>query len=138
MRAAHGADILRLLPALALGLVAAAPPADPGIQGVWWNSDASVAVSVQPCGALLCGTVIHAERRAELDARKGGFAHMVGLRVMRDFQRAGAGRWKGTVLIPERNMTVRSSIARLDAGHMKVEGCILGFICSHETWRRNR
>lgn len=127
-----------LLSLLAAAAAYAGPASDPGIQGVWWNSDASVAVNVQPCGALLCGTVVHAERRAELDARKGGFAHMVGLRVMRDFRHVGAGRWKGTVLIPERNRTVSSSIARIDAGHMRVEGCIFGFICSHEIWRRAR
>lgn len=120
---------------------AAAHPAlqaDPSIQGIWWNSDASVAVDVEPCGSLLCGTVVHAEKRAELDARKGGFPHMVGLRVMRDFQHVGAGRWKGTVLVPEHHATVRSTITRIDGGHMKVEGCILGFICSHEIWRRAR
>ena len=127
---------------LLLSLLAAAGrpalAADPSIQGIWWNSDASVAVDVKPCGALLCGTVVHAEKRAELDARKGGFAHMVGLQVMRGFEHVGPGRWKGTVLVPERHATVRSTIARIDAGHMKVEGCILGFICSHEIWRRAR
>ena len=122
-------------------LAAASHPAlapDPSIQGRWWNSDASVAVDVQPCGALLCGTVVHAEQRAELDARKGGFPHMVGLQVMREFQHVGPGKWKGTVLVPERHATVRSTITRIDAGHMKVEGCILGIICSHEIWRRAR
>jgi len=125
---------------LALLAVAARPPLapDPSIQGTWWNSDASVAVDVQPCGAFLCGTVTHAEPRAEADARKGGFAHMVGLRVMRDFQHVGPGKWRGTVLVPERKAVVRSTISRVDAGHMRVEGCILAIICSHEIWRRAR
>lgn len=116
----------------------AAPPSDAAIRGVWWNSDASVAVDVQPCGSLLCGTVIHAEKRAEDDARKGGYPHMVGLRVMYGFRPTASGRWKGTVLVPERKMIVRSTISRLDAGRMRVEGCILGLLCSHETWRRDR
>ena len=122
-------------------LAAAAHPAlvgDNSLQGTWWNSDASVAVDVQPCGNLLCGTVTRAEPRAEADARKGGFTHMVGLRVMRDFQHVGAGRWKGIVLVPERKATVHSTITRLDGGHIRVEGCILAIICSHEIWRRNR
>lgn len=123
-------------------LAAAAAPAhlapDNSILGTWWNSDASVSVDVAPCGALLCGTVTHAERRAELDARKGGYTHMVGLQVMRGFQHSGPGRWKGSVLIPERNQVVRSTIVRTDPGHLKVEGCILGILCSHEIWRRAR
>jgi uncharacterized protein (DUF2147 family) len=125
---------------LLLLLAAAAQPGggDASIQGIWWNSDASVAVEVRPCGALLCGSVVHAEKRAELDARKGGYPRMLGLMVMREFQHVGPGRWKGTVLIPERHMSVRSSISRIDAGHMRVEGCILGFLCSHEIWRRAR
>jgi uncharacterized protein (DUF2147 family) len=127
-----------LLSFLAAAAAQPALAADPSIQGRWWNSDASVAVDVEPCGNVLCGTVVHAEQRAELDARKGGFPHMVGLRVMRDFQHVGAGRWKGTVLVPERHAIVRSTISRIDAGHLKVEGCILGIICSHEIWRRTR
>lgn len=123
---------------LAAAAPRAAPAPDASINGLWWNSDASVAVDVQPCGAFLCGTVTHAERRAELDARKGGYDHMVGLRVMHGFEHVGVGRWKGTVLIPERKMSVRSTVTRLDAGHIKVEGCILGFLCSHEIWRRVR
>jgi uncharacterized protein (DUF2147 family) len=121
-------------------LAAAHPvlPPDSSIDGLWWNSDGGVAVDVQACGALLCGTVVRAGAKAERDARKGGFAEMVGLRVMRDFQHVGPGRWKGTVLIPERGTTVRSTITRIDAGHMKVEGCILGFLCDHEIWRRTR
>lgn len=111
---------------------------DNSIQGKWWNSDGSVAVEVQPCGTSLCGTVVHAEQRAELDARKGGFPRMVGLRVMQGFQHVGPGKWRGTVLVPERHATVRSTITRVDAGRMKVEGCILGIICSHEFWRRAR
>jgi uncharacterized protein (DUF2147 family) len=115
-----------------------APPADPSINGTWWNSDGGVSVDVQPCGALICGTVTRAGPKAEKDAHNGGFKEMVGLRVMRDFQHVGPGRWKGTVLVPERGVTVRSTITRIDAGHMKVEGCILGFLCSHEIWRRTR
>ncbi|HEY0312398.1 MAG TPA: DUF2147 domain-containing protein [Allosphingosinicella sp.] len=123
---------------LAAAAPRAAPAADASINGLWWNSDASVAVDVQPCGNLLCGTVTHAEKRAELDARKGGYDHMVGLRVMYGFEHVAQGRWKGNVLIPERKMNVRSTVTRLDAGHIKVEGCILGFLCSHEIWRRTR
>jgi len=125
-----------------VALAAAAPspalPADSTILGTWWNSDGGVSVDVQPCGAFICGTVTRAGPKAEKDAHNGGFKEMVGLRVMRDFQHVGAGRWKGTVLVPERGVTVRSTITRLDAGHMKVEGCILGFLCSHEIWRRTR
>ncbi|MBV9930249.1 MAG: DUF2147 domain-containing protein [Alphaproteobacteria bacterium] len=129
---------------LALALFAAAPaahpplPPDASINGTWWNSDGGVSVDVQPCGAFICGAVTHAGPKAEQDARKGGFKEMVGLRVMRDFQHVGPGKWKGTVLVPERAAIVRSTITRIDAGHMKVEGCILGFICSHEIWRRVR
>jgi uncharacterized protein (DUF2147 family) len=119
-------------------LAAPASAPDASIEGIWWNSDASVAVDVQPCANLLCGTVTRAEPRAEADARKGGFPHMVGLRVIRQLQHVGPGRWKGMVLIPERNVTVRSTVSRLDAGHLRVEGCILGFLCSHEIWRRAR
>ena len=131
--------MIRLLSLLAAAAAAhPALPPDPSIQGTWWNSDGGVSVDVQPCGAFLCGTVTHAGPKAEQDARHGGFPHMLGLRVMRDFQHVGPGKWKGTVLVPEHHATVRSTITRIDAGHMKVEGCILGFLCSHEIWRRQR
>lgn len=116
----------------------AAAPAGNNILGTWWNSDGSVSVEVAPCGQFLCGTVLHAEQRAEEDARKAGVMHMVGLRVMREFQPMGGGRWKGHVFVPARNQVFRSTITPLSADHMKVEGCVLAIICQDEIWRRGR
>jgi uncharacterized protein (DUF2147 family) len=116
----------------------APPPEGSNILGTWWNSDGSVSVEVAPCGQFLCGTVTHAERRAEEDARKAGVMHMMGLRVMREFQTAGGGRWKGHVFVPAKNETYRSTITPLSADHMKVEGCVLAILCESEIWRRNR
>ena len=127
------------LTALLLGLAhGAVPPADMALLGRWWNSDGTVAVDVTPCGARLCGKVVYAERKQQDKARRAGVAQMLGLAVMRNFQGAGPGHWKGTVFVPERNREFRSTITRLASDQVKVEGCMLYILCQHETWKRNR
>jgi uncharacterized protein (DUF2147 family) len=131
--------IILLICALLSGLPQAAfASAEPGLLGRWWNSDGSVAVEVQPCGRGLCGKVVYAEARQQEKARRAGVKQMMGLSVMRNFQGAGPGHWKGNVFVPERNRVFRSTITRLSADQVKVEGCMLLILCQHETWRRNR
>jgi uncharacterized protein (DUF2147 family) len=130
---------MMLLAAMLLGLGhAAASRADLGLLGRWWNSDGSVAVDVAPCGGRLCGKVVYAAKKQEDKARRAGVAQMLGLAVMRNFQGAGAGHWKGTVFVPERNREFRSTITRLASDQVKVEGCMLLILCQHETWKRSR
>jgi uncharacterized protein (DUF2147 family) len=130
---------MMLLAAMLLGLARApVPSADTALLGRWWNSDGSVAVDVARCGSLLCGRVVYAEKKQQDKARRAGVTPMLGLAVMRNFQGAGAGHWKGTVFVPERNRAFRSTITRLAADQMKVEGCMLFVLCQHETWKRTR
>jgi uncharacterized protein (DUF2147 family) len=117
--------------------VLSATVAGGAILGTWLNSNDTVAVHVAACGALICGTVIHASPQSEADARKGGVAHLVGTRVLRDFQQSGEGSWKGTLFVPERDRTLRSTLIMQDRDHITVQGCILaGLLCGHEVWHR--
>jgi uncharacterized protein (DUF2147 family) len=124
-----------LIAALAL---ASGPAADSALLGRWWNSDGTVAVDVGHCGALLCGRVVRADQHQQEKARRAGVANMVGLDVMRNFQAVSGTRWKGTVFVPARNRAFRSTITRLNDREVSVEGCLLLFVCQHETWRRTR
>jgi uncharacterized protein (DUF2147 family) len=128
-----------LLSLLLLGIArGAVPPADMALLGRWWNSDGSVAVDVARCGERLCGKVVYAEKKQQDKARRAGVAQMMGLAVMRNFQGAGPGRWKGTVFVPERNREFRSTITRFASDQVKVEGCMFLILCQHETWKRSR
>ena len=130
---------MMLLTLMLLGLTrGAVPPADMALLGRWWNSDGSVAVDVARCGSRLCGRIVYAEKKQQDKARKAGVKQMLGLAVMRNFQGAGTGHWKGTVFVPERNREFRSTITRLASDQMRVEGCMLYILCQHETWKRNR
>ncbi len=130
---------MMLLTAMLFGLAGRVmPPADTALLGRWWNSDGSVAVDVAPCGDLLCGKVVFAEKKQEDKARRAGVSQMMGLAVMRKFQGAGPGHWKGTVFVPERNREFRSTITRLASDQVRVEGCMLLILCQHEIWKRNR
>ncbi|HEX5182834.1 MAG TPA: DUF2147 domain-containing protein [Allosphingosinicella sp.] len=130
---------MMLLTVLLLGLAGSAiPPADMALMGRWWNSDGSVAVDVARCGDRLCGKVVYAERRQQDKARRAGVNQMLGLAVMRNFQGAGPGHWKGIVFVPERNRAFRSTISRLASDRVSVEGCMLFILCQRETWKRSR
>lgn len=127
---------------LAAGLIAGGPATgaatDKSLLGRWWNSTATVAVDVAPCGSLLCGKVIHADKMQQDKARRAGVPQMLGLSVMRNFRAVRPGYWRGTVFVPARNRAFSSTITLLSPQQVKVEGCILGFLCQHEIWRRNR
>jgi uncharacterized protein (DUF2147 family) len=129
--------LILVLLLLSGGGVQSAASAENAIFGTWLNSNDTVAVHVAGCGQRICGTVIRASPQSEADARKGGVQHLVGTRVLRDFEASGAGRWKGTLFVPERGRTLRSTLTMQDREHVSVQGCILaGLLCGREVWHR--
>ncbi len=102
--------MLRLLPILAL-LTAAAPSPD----GLWLNPHHSVAVEAGPCGDRLCGRIVWANGEALSDARDAGVTHLVGTTLLKDYKPEGAGRWEGTVFVPDMGRDFSSVIDSVTA-----------------------
>ena len=120
--------------ALALaGLAALAPSpggaaAGPSIFGTWARGDGKAAVRIERCGADLCAvnTWVRAGTRGE----------KAGDRLVMSVAPEGDGRWSGTAFDPQRDLTIRMTIA-VGARTMTSRGCVVaGLLCRNMGWTR--
>ena len=139
---------LPLLAAVAIGLTASPVLAADPVEGVWQAAGGDAKVRIAPCAAQserLCGTIVWV--RDENGAASPGRdvnnpdpklrgRSILGLQLIRDFQRAEPGRWTdGKIYDPQSGRTYASNM-RLNAdGTLKVEGCVV-LLCLGQTWRR--
>lgn len=124
--------LLALAAVISTGQAAASP-----LLGAWRNPRGTVDVRIAPCGASLCGDIVRASPKAEADARAAGYDHLLGLRLLREYQPAGANHWTGHVLVPDWGREFTSHIDLIDADHARIAGCLVGqFLCKSQTWRR--
>lgn len=123
-------------------LIAATTPAlgAPGhatIEGNWTNPKHSVTVRIARCGAALCGRVISANAHARAKAAAGGTGRLVGTELMSDLRPAGAGEWRGSVFVPDRNVRADGTLRLVSPRTLEVEGCALGgILCKSQQWTR--
>ena len=137
--------VSRLLACLALTLapVALARPADgdparaivPSWTGVWRNTNNTVHIKAAPCGTNMCATVVWADdkTRAAVAARD---RNIIGMQLLRDFRQTGPSQWKGSVYVPDRDLTISGTISMLDRNTLKAEGCFLAVFCQTRHWSR--
>ena len=116
----------------------AATPANAGapIEGNWTNPSENVVVRIAPCGPALCGHAISASARAKGKAVNSGFGNILGAPLMKGMMPAGAAKWKGTVFVPDRNIHAPGTIQMINANRIKVSGCVWGFLCKTQVWKR--
>ena len=109
----------------------------PAIEGQWHNLTNSVEVRIGPCGKALCGWATRASPEAEAAAKSGGTPELVGTMLLRDLVPSGKNRWTGTLFVPDRNLTVWSSVTLADPGTIAMRGCLVpNFLCKSQTWKR--
>ncbi|WP_424934784.1 DUF2147 domain-containing protein [Amaricoccus macauensis] len=130
--------MMRNLAVLAVSLVLAAPAhaADPVI-GSWKTQPDDNGhfgfVDVEPCGAEICGTLVHAFDNSGNEIASGA----VGRKIIWDMQPAGGGKYgNGQIWSPDRDKTYASKMA-LSGDTLKVSGCVLG-LCRSQTWTRGK
>ncbi len=137
--------VSRLLVGIALTLapVAVARPADadparPVVSswtGVWRNTNNTVHIKAAPCGTNMCATVVWADDKTKSTVAARD-RDILGMQLLRDFRQTGTSEWKGTVYVPDRDMTVSGTITMLDRNTLKAVGCFLGMFCQTRHWSR--
>ena len=61
----------------------------------------------------------------------------LGMPILLDMKKkAGADQWEGQVYNAKDGQTYSSTITPVDADHLEIKGCVLGFLCGGETWAR--
>jgi len=125
----------------ALALVFVSNPAlaaDPN--GDWLVNAKSAVIRIAPCGDALCGNIAWTKGPAGTDKNNPDPAKrnhpVVGLTILHNMKPAGANRWEGEIYNAQDGNTYSGSIALAGDNTLRIEGCVLGFLCGGENWTR--
>lgn len=124
-----------ILIAAALALPAAAQAKAPA--GTWQNPKGTVRVQFRDCGAggAICGRIVWASATAQAKTDAAGGGRLVGRDLFQQFLPAGAGRWAGSVLIPDIGQSVQGTITQTGPRTLVGEGCLFaGYGCKQQVW----
>jgi uncharacterized protein (DUF2147 family) len=137
------ATIAAVLLGLSLGSSLAA---DPG--GTWLTEEGKATVRIAACGAALCGTIVSLKEANDPDTgrpktdKNNAEANlrgrpMVGVTIVLGMKPSGtANKWSGQVYNAEDGKTYTGNLTLQDANTIKLEGCVMSFICKAATWTR--
>ncbi len=108
--------------------------ADP-LEGNWRtpaddNGNSGI-VTVAPCGAALCGTLVQAFDASGAQMQSPN----IGRQIIFDTVAQGGGEYRGQVWSPDRDRTYNSRLT-LSGNSLSVSGCVLGICRDGGTWIR--
>ena len=125
--------------ALSLNGILPAAAADPQPTGEWRTADGRANIRIVDCDGVLWG-VISWEKEPGVDsenpdpARRGRAT--LGLPILRAMKPTRPGLWEGEVYNADNGKTYASRISLAEADVLRIEGCVLGFLCGGENWAR--
>lgn len=134
---------MRMLGALAIGLLAAPLAAAEPIDGLWITAEKTGQVRIGDCGQTRCGRLAKflvpppqgIDQRDTNNPDKALRARkLLGLPILTRFRPDGAV-WRGTIYDPKSGKSYRSILKRTGADRLEVKGCI-GPFCQTQIWRR--
>ena len=134
--------------ALALAATLAATPlaarAAAPVEGVWRTAEGDGLVQIRPCGANYCGylvdaAVLHADpRMTDMKNPKPAMRArpMMELLLLDRFA-GGPVTWDGGhIYDPRSGKSYQGILKLLDAGRLKVTGCLIRPLCGSQVWAR--
>lgn len=127
------------LAASALGLsMSAALAADP--TGFWLVDGGYAHVRIENCNGKMWGVVAWEQTPGGIDKNNPDPAQRtrptLGLPVLKAMIPAKPNRWDGEIYNTEDGRTYTSSISLVDDDTLRVQGCVLGFLCGGQNWTR--
>ncbi|HXD46734.1 MAG TPA: DUF2147 domain-containing protein [Pseudolabrys sp.] len=132
---------LRLVATLACAALltsATSATAQPGVAGTWRVEDGKAVIRIVDCGGKYWGVVAW-EHSPGRDSKNPNPAlksrPTLGMPVLLGMTPDRADQWSGHIYNAEDGQTYESHI-KLSGDTLRVEGCVLGFMCGGETWRR--
>jgi uncharacterized protein (DUF2147 family) len=119
-----------LVPALAL---------DP--TGDWRVADGVANIRVAQCNGSMWGAVAWEQTPGGRDIHNPDVSKQnrpsLGMPILIDMkQKPGVDQWEGQVYNGKDGQFYSSTIKPIDADHLEIQGCVLGFLCGGETWTR--
>jgi uncharacterized protein (DUF2147 family) len=124
---------------LHLTYAASAQAADP--TGDWRVADGVANIRVAQCSGSMWGVVAWEKEPGGRDSNNPDVSKQnrptLGMPILLDMKKKpDAESWEGQVYNAKDGQTYSSSITPLDADHLEIRGCVLGFLCGGETWTR--
>jgi uncharacterized protein (DUF2147 family) len=122
---------------LLAGFAAAAEP--PPI-GEWRTADGRANVRIDDCDGILWGIISWEKEPGGADSYNPDPAERnhptLGIHILRAMKPTKPGLWQGEVYNPENGKTYDSRISLASPDVLRIEGCVLGFLCGGENWTR--
>jgi len=129
-----------LLALLAGSAQATGQPVKGDPRGDWMVSDGTAIIRIAPCGAALCGNVVWTKDSGGTDENNPDPAlrnrPILGLPILLGMKPGSDGRWDGDVYNAENGKTYTSHIWLKAPDQLRIEGCVLGFLCGGQDWTR--
>ncbi len=123
-------------------LALASGPALADETGDWLVADGNAQIHIENCSGALWGFVAWEKEPGGRDAQNPDPAKRdrptLGLPILLNMQPAqnNPGRFDGEVYNAENGKTYTAHIALTDADTLRIEGCVLGFLCGGQSWTR--
>lgn len=110
--------------------------------GEWLVADKVAQVKIEKCDDALWGVISWEKRPGGRDAENPDPAKRnrptLGMPILLNMVAAPrkAGRWEGQVYNAQNGQTYQASITLQGPDTLRIEGCVLGFLCGGENWTR--
>lgn len=119
---------------------ALAAAAEPQPAGEWHTANGLANVRIDDCDGVLWGIISWEKEPGGLDSYNPNPAERnhptLGLHILLAMKPTRPGLWQGEVYNPENGKTYESRISLAAPDILKIEGCVLGFLCGGENWTR--
>jgi uncharacterized protein (DUF2147 family) len=120
-----------------IGFTPCAASADP--TGDWLVADGVAHIRIADCDGRMWGVVSWAQQHG-LDVNNPDPAKRsrstLGMPVILGMRPAQANRWEGEIYNAENGKTYSGRIIQTGPDALRIEGCVLGFLCGGQNWTR--
>jgi uncharacterized protein (DUF2147 family) len=132
-----GGAIVRVGPC---GSVRVAPPAAQGRPATGKPAATQFPSARTDSAAPLCGLLawskVPTKGDPDYDPALEGKS-FVGTKLLSDMKPKGDNRWEGEVSNPKNGKVYQSFMSLKDENVLRIEGCVLGFLCGGQNWTRH-
>jgi uncharacterized protein (DUF2147 family) len=113
---------------------------EPQPVGEWRTANGLANIRIDDCNGVLWGIISWEKEPGGVDSYNPNPAERshptLGLLILLAMKPTRPGLWQGEVYNPENGKTYDSRISLAAPDILKIEGCVLGFLCGGENWTR--
>jgi uncharacterized protein (DUF2147 family) len=117
-----------------------AAAAEPQPIGEWRTADGRANVRIDDCDGVLWGIISWEKEPGGVDSYNPDPTERnhptLGIHILRAMKPTRPGLWQGEVYNPENGKTYDSRISLASPDVLRIEGCVLSFLCGGENWTR--